>query len=86
MKKIVTMIQPFALHQQISVYETGNIIDYIEVNIDDVSDKIIEFILKHNINEVNFIGAKQYSKKIGNKIEESKLIDFEKNKIKINYL
>ena len=32
MKKIVTMIQPFVLNQQISVYENGNIIDYIEVN------------------------------------------------------
>ncbi|MGN0992856.1 MAG: hypothetical protein ACI4PE_02950 [Bacilli bacterium] len=86
MKKIVTMLQPFTINQNIIVYENGNKIDLIEVNMDNINEAILNLVEKYNIKQIDFVGAKQYAKGIGNQLEKSELVKFGKSELEINYL
>ena len=86
MKKIVTMLQPFTINQNIIVYENGNKIDLIEVNMDNINEAILNLVEKYNIKQIDFVGAKQYAKGIGNQLEKNELVKFGKSELEINYL
>ena len=86
MKKIITMLQPFALNQNIIVYENGNKIDMKESTIDNLVEEVSKLIEQYNIKQVDFIGAKQYAKGLRTKIKENELFQFNKDDLIINYL
>lgn len=86
MKKIITMLQPFALNQNIIVYENGNKIDMKESTIDNLVEEVSKLIEQYDIKQIDFIGAKQYAKGLGNKIKENELFQFNKDDLIINYL
>ncbi len=63
MKKIVCMLKPFSIQQQIYVYEDGNKIEAVECTIEDFTETI--FTLNNNyegLDEVDLVGPKQYAK------------------------
>lgn len=88
MKKIVAIIQPFTIKQNISVYEDGIKIDTISVeNVDDIVPQLMTLAQKHtNIEQIVFIGAKHYNKIFGNKFQESEIKEYGINKIEIKYI
>lgn len=88
MKKVVVMIQPFTVSQDILVYEDGNKIDAISViNVDAVVPQLIAYTQKYNdIEQIAFVGAKHYNKIYGNKFQESEMKEYGVNKIEIKYI
>ena len=83
MKKIITMLQPFAKNQNVIVYENGNKIAIKEVSIEDLPNELSQLTVEYDVKQIDFIGAKQYAKGLGTKIKENELL---KEDLIINYL
>lgn len=86
MRKIVGILRPFDILQTIYVYEDNNKIDCAKVAFKDLNDAIFELSSKYDIEEVNFLGTKQFNKGIQNKLEAEEMTRYNKNKLKINLL
>lgn len=88
MKKVMVMIQPFTVEQNILVYEDGNKIDAATVsNVDNIVPQLITYTKKYNdIEQIVFVGAKHYNKIYGNKFQESELAEYGNNNITIKYI
>ena len=86
MKKIVSVIRPFTLKQNIFVYEDGNKIEVSSTELDNIADKIIELAYKYEIKNVQLIGAKNFSKGIKNKIETAEMTKYNKNVLVIELI
>ena len=83
MKKIVTVIRPFTINQNVFVYEDGNKIDVISTDLEDIVDVIIETSAKYNAKEVQLIGSKNFSKGIKEKIETAEMTKYGKKELEI---
>ncbi len=87
MKKIVGMLQPFTLFQQVLVYEDNNKIDIAEnVMISDMDKVILNFVDTYDITKIDLVGPVQFSKKIGKELEKAELTRYGKNILEINYI
>lgn len=86
MRKIVGILRPFDILQTIYVYEDNNKIDCAKINFKDLNDTIFELSSKYDIEEINFLGTKQFNKGIQNKLEAEEMTRYNKNKLKINLL
>ena len=86
MKKIVSVIKPFTMQQNIFVYEDGNKIDALTANLDNIQEILLDTAMKYNANEIQLVGAKNYSKGIKNKIEELEISKYNENKIIIDLI
>lgn len=84
MKKIVSVIKPFVIQQNIFVYSDGEKEDIISVPLDEIQNKLVEISYQYNINEIELIGSKKYLKEIGNKIKEAEMNKYSNNNIIIN--
>ena len=83
MKKIVSVIKPFVVNQNVFVYEDGNKIDVISANLEDIENSLIEIAEKYNVIDIELIGSKNYSKGIKNKIETAEMTKYNTNKLNI---
>lgn len=83
MKKIVSVIKPFIMQQNVFVYENGNKIDVINSTLDDIEDNFLNLIDKYNIEQIELIGPKNYSKGIKKKFQEKELSKYNKNSVNI---
>ena len=87
MRKIITMLQPFAKNQNVVVYENGNKIALREVSIEDLPNEVSQLVIEYNVKQIDFIGAKQYAKGLGTKIQENELLKSNNQEdLIINYL
>lgn len=86
MKKMVSMLQPFSLQQNIIVYENGNKLDYVTVNTDKVPETVLELSKKYNCLQLDLFGPKKYAEGIGNMISELEITKYNKSKILLNYM
>ena len=85
MNRIIAMLQPFVTTQIIYVYENNLKKDAIQCSERKVVDTIYKACQDYNVEEIEFIGLKQYSKGIGNKILKKELEQYNENKINIIY-
>ena len=80
MNKILVNTNPTAPFQRIIVIQNDIIIDQIGAQLEDLSDLISAFAEKHNIEEVNFLGPREYSlglmKTIQNNLQFAKNLKF----------
>lgn len=86
MKKIVSVLQPFAMTQDIIVYENGNKIDIVPACIEDFNEIMLNTIDKYSVEQVEFLGPKKYAQGLGNKLKEAEMLRYNTNKLKIKYL
>lgn len=86
MTKVVTVLQPFTLQQNVYVYEDGNKLEAITVDTVNVQDTIASLVKEYAAAEINFGGPVKYAKGIGKKVQEILLKNFSIDNIKINYL
>lgn len=86
MKKIISALQPFAMTQEIIVYENGNKIDVISTTIENFSETILNTTNKYNITQLEFLGPVKYAQGIGKKIKEAEILKYNVNKLEIKYL
>jgi len=86
MKKLVVLIQPFDMKQQIFVYEDGNQIDSNTCKIDNLTDIVLDMTDKQSITEVGLVGPKYFLKGLKKNIEKEEMSKFSINKLNITIL
>ena len=86
MKKIVSVIKPFVINQNVFVYEDGNKIDVISVPLDNIQDILINTATKYEITDIELIGSKKYLNGIVNKIKETEMSQYNEHKLNINII
>lgn len=84
MKKVVSIIKPFVVQQNVFVYEDSNKVDVISIPLNDIQDAIVDMAYKYDVKEIDLIGSKKYSKGIEEKIKENEMTKFSKNELVIN--
>lgn len=85
-KKIIGLLQPFNLKQNIYVYEDGNKIEIIETEVDNFATEILQLINKYKVEDIELAGPKKYTKGIGTKIQEEYLNNYSNNNLDIKYI
>lgn len=86
MKKIVSVIKPFIINQNIFVYEDGNKIDVLSVPLDDIQNILINTAIKYEVNDIELIGSKKYLNGIINKVQEEEIKQYNANKLNIKII
>lgn len=81
MKKIVCVLRPFTMAQNIFVYEDGNKIEVATSTLGEINDNLVELAYKHNVTEIELVGSKIYAKGIQKKIEKVELTKYNTNNI-----
>ena len=85
-KKIIGLLQPFDLKQNIYVYEDGNKIEIIETKIDNFTSEMLQLINKYKIEDIELAGPKKYTKGIGTKVQEEYIKNYSNNNLNIKYI
>ena len=86
MKKIVSVIKPFIINQNVFVYEDGNKIDVLSVPLDDIQNILINTAIKYEVNDIELIGSKKYLNGIINKVQEEEIKQYNTNKLNIKII
>lgn len=86
MKKIVSVIKPFTISQNIFVYEDGNKILNFDSPLGDLQNNLLEIAKKYRIEEIDLIGSKKYCGGIKKQIQEKELSKYNENKLVINLI
>lgn len=86
MKKIVSVIKPFVINQNVFVYEDGNKIDVLSVPLNDIQNILINTAIKYEVNDIELIGSKKYLNGIINKVQEEEIKQYNANKLNIKVI
>ena len=86
MKKIVSVIKPFIINQNVFVYEDGNKIDALSVPLDDIQNILINTAIKYEVHDIELIGSKKYLNGIINKVQEEEIKQYNANKLNIKII
>jgi hypothetical protein len=83
MKKIVSVIKPFVVNQNVFVYEDGNKIDVLSVPLNDIQDILVKTATKYEVTDIELIGSKKYLNGIVNKVKETEMSQYNEHKLNI---
>lgn len=86
MKKMVGILRPFEYKQRFFVYEDGNKLDNIETTVEELVENVLQLAFKHEINQIDLSGPKQYALGLGQKIKEASITKYNHNNITINII
>lgn len=86
MKKIVSVIKPFVVNQNIFVYEDGNKIDVLSVPLNDIQNILVNTATQYEVTDIELIGSKKYLNGIVNKIKETEMSQYNEHKLNINII
>ncbi len=83
MKKIVSVIKPFIMNQNVFVYEDGNKVDVLSVPLNDIQNILVETATKYEVTDIELIGSKKYLNGIVNKVRETEISQYNEHKLNI---
>lgn len=86
MKKIVSVIKPFVINQNVFVYEDGNKIDVVSVPLNDIQNILVNTATQYEVTDIELIGSKKYLNGIINKIKETEMSQYNEHKLNINII
>ena len=86
MKKIVSVIKPFVINQNVFVYEDGNKIDVLSVSLNDIQNILVNTATQYEVTDIELIGSKKYLNGIINKIKETEMSQYNEHKLNINII
>ena len=86
MKKIVSVIKPFVVNQNVFVYENGNKIDVLSVPLNDIQNILVNTATQYEVTDIELIGSKKYLNGIINKIKETEMSQYNEHKLNINII
>ena len=86
MKKIVSVIKPFVVNQNVFVYEDGNKIDVLSVPLNDIQNILVNTATQYEVTDIELIGSKKYLNGIVNKIKETDMSQYNEHKLNINII
>lgn len=65
MDKILIIASPVTRHQQICIYKDNQLIDNLKVDIDDISEVILQAVDKYDIHNATLTGPIAYIERVG---------------------
>ena len=83
MRKIVSVIKPFIVNQNVFVYEDGNKIDVVSVPLNNIQDILVNTAIQYEVTDIELIGSKKYLNGIVNKIKETEISQYNEHKLNI---
>ena len=84
MKKIVTVLKPFTLKQNVYVYEDNDVIEVLQANdMADLENLVVAKAEEYDITDVTLVGAKKFSAGVKQKIEENELTKYNSKRLNI---
>lgn len=87
MKKIIVMIQPFAMTQKVEGYENGYKFASVNSTISNISNDIFGIITTdghyEDFSKITIVGPKKFTEKIVQKIKEKEMATYNKNNLEI---
>lgn len=86
MKKIVSVIKPFVVNQNVFVYEDGNKIDVLSVPLNDIQNILVNTATQYEVTDIELIGSKKYLNGIVNKVKETEMSQYNEHKLNINII
>ena len=86
MKKIVSVIKPFVVNQNVFVYEDGNKIDVVSVPLNDIQNILVNTATQYEVTDIELIGSKKDLNGIVNKIKETEMSQYNEHKLNINII
>ena len=86
MKKIVSVIKPFVVNQNVFVYEDGNKIDVLSVPLNDIQNILVNTATQYEVTDIELIGSKKYLNGIVNKVKETEVSQYNEHKLNINII
>lgn len=86
MKKIVSIIKPFILEQNIFVYEDGNKIDALSCNLNELPRTMLQLATQYELTNIELAGPVSYLKGIQKQIQELEMSTYETNNIEIKLI
>ena len=86
MRKIVSVIKPFILKQNLFVYEDGNKIDLICVSIETIENDLVDIAKKYEATNIELVGSKNYIQGIKRKIEEIEMTKYNEKILNIKII
>ena len=86
MNKIIGIIEPFFILQQLYIYKDNIKVEAITTTLDTITNDVSNLIEEYEIEEVDLKGPEKFSKKFGKEIEKSMLSKYNNSSIKIKYI
>lgn len=83
MNKIVSVIRPFTIQQNVFVYNGSNTISVSVAEMDNIEKTILNLANEYDVNEVELVGAKKFTSGIKDKIVEAEMNKYNENKLNI---
>lgn len=86
MKKIIGVLRPFDLVQKFYVYENGNKIDAVGIELNEIPTTVLGLSQQYDVHQLDLTGPKQFSKGISSKIKEEDIKKYSKETLTINII
>lgn len=87
MKKIIVMIQPFAMTQKVEGYENGYKFASVNSTVSNIPNDIFGIITTdgnyENFSKIVIAGPKKFTEKIVQRIKEKEMLMYNKNNLEI---
>ena len=85
-KKIVSIIRPFSLIQEIHIYDNGMEVDEINTSLNDFNNTIFNIVNTEDINQIDLFGPRKYLKGLKNELLQIGKTKYQKDDLIINIL
>lgn len=85
-KKIVSIIRPFSLIQEIHIYDNGMEVDEVNTSLTDFNNTIFNIINTENINQIDLFGPRKYLNGLKKELLQIGKTKYQKDDLVINIL
>ena len=85
-KKIVSIIRPFSLIQEIHIYDNGMEVDEINTSLNDFNNTIFNIVNPENINQIDLFGPRKYLNGLKKELLQIGKTKYQKDDLVINIL
>lgn len=85
-KKIVSIIRPFSLIQEIHIYDNGMEVDEINTSLTDFNNTIFNIVNTKNINQIDLFGPRKYLNGLKKELLQIGKTKYQKDDLVINIL
>ena len=85
-KKIVSIIRPFNLIQEIHIYDNGMEVDEINTSLKDFNNTIFNIVNTEDINQIDLFGPRKYLNGLKTELLQIGKTKYQKDNLVINIL
>ena len=85
-KKIVSIIRPFNLIQEIHIYDNGMEVDEINTSLKDFNNTIFNIVNTEDINQIDLFGPRKYLNGLKKELLQIGKTKYQKDNLVVNIL